>query len=259
MAEADVLREQQFALARHLRDPAANAAPPGIEARRLEVYRDLFYNGIQSLLAGNFPVIRKTLDEAAWHALVRRFYADHRCATPLFTRVGHEFVQYLQRRQDERAGDPPWLAELAHYEWVELALQISDAQAPPVRAPTAAGPAAQPDTLIDRALRVSPLAWPLAYRWPVHRIGPDFRPDTAPVAPTLLLVRRDADGEVRFSELSPLVFRLLQLLGDGSGRSGRQALAQLAGEAGADDIDAFVADGRAMLERLHDEGTVWVP
>ena len=92
---AEALREQQYALARHVRDPGANPPPPGIEDRRLAIYRELFLNGIDSLLAGNFPVIRRTLGDEAWRALVRRFYSRHRCRTPLFTEIGREFVQYL--------------------------------------------------------------------------------------------------------------------------------------------------------------------
>ena len=239
---ADVLREQQFALARHVRDPATNPPPPGIEDRRLAIYRDLFFNSIDSLLAGNFPVIRRTLGDDAWRALVRRFYADHRCRTPLFTEIGREFVQFLEGRDDV----PPWLHELAHYEWVELALQISDEPLPPHDP--------HGDLLAGKPV-LSPHAWALAYCWPVPRIGPDFQPTTMPEAPTLLLVRRDDAGDVHFSELSPLVFRLLQLLDDESVASGRDALMALSAEA-AVDTDTFVREGTAMLQRLRQEGTV---
>ena len=68
---ADTLQDQQFALSRHLRDPS-HPPPPGIEERRLAIYRDLFFNNIESLLAGNFPVIRQTLGDDAWRRLVRR-------------------------------------------------------------------------------------------------------------------------------------------------------------------------------------------
>src|SRR5690606_34631831 len=196
------LREQQFALSRHLRDPATVAPPEGIEERRLAVYRELLYNNLQGLLAGNFPVIRMTLGDEAWHALVRAFHAGHRCQTPLFTEIGREFVRWLERRLDEDAALPPWLPELAHYEWVELALQISDAQ-PPVEVDAIAGPDPG-QALLDGIPVVSPQAWALAYRWPVHRIGPEHRPSGPPEQPTLLLVRRDAQGEVRFAQLSPL-------------------------------------------------------
>ncbi|MCW5580971.1 MAG: putative DNA-binding domain-containing protein [Luteimonas sp.] len=254
MAEApDTLRAQQFALSRHLRDPGAAPAPAGIEARRLGIYRDLFYNNLQGLLAGNFPVIRQTLGDADWHALVRAFYAGHRCRTPLFTEIGREFVRWLEARIDQDTLLPPWLPELAHYEWVELALQISDATAP---GDVGIDPGEDAAMALLAGIPVpSPWAWALAYRWPVHRIGPDHRPALPPDQPTLILARRDAGGEVRFAQLSPLVFRLLELLGDGN-RSGRDCLLVLAAEAGAGDAGAFVAEGGAMLARMLAEGSL---
>ncbi|MBA3929208.1 MAG: DUF2063 domain-containing protein [Xanthomonas sp.] len=241
---ADVLHDQQFALSRHLRDPSSHPPPPSIEARRLAIYRDLFFNNIEALLAGNFPVIRKTLGDDAWRALVRRFYADHRSQTPLFPEIAREFIRYLESREDDAL--PPWLRELAHYEWVELALQIADDTMPP-HAPDG-------DLLAGEPV-VSPFAWALAYQWPVHRIGPDFQPDVPSGEPTLLLVRRDAGHQVRFAAISPLVYRLVELLGEG-GRSGGDTLRQLAMEAGAEDVSAFVDQGAAMLSRMREEGTL---
>ncbi len=242
----DTLRRQQFAFAAHLRDPAAHPPPPGIEDRRLAVYRELFFNNIESLLAGNFPVIRKTLGDDAWRTLVRAFYAGHRSRTPLFAEIGREFIRFLETRAENGAGDPPWLAELAHYEWVELALQVSDEPQP--------AHDAQGD-LLGNVPVLSPQAWALVYRWPVPRIGPDHLPDAPPDAPTLLLVRRDAQGDVRFAEISPLVYRLLEILGEGAA-SGRQALETLAAEAGVANAADFLEQGAAMLRRMHDEGTI---
>lgn len=241
---ADTLHDQQFALSRHLRDPSSHPPPPGIEARRLAIYRDLFFNNIEGLLAGNFPVIRKMLGEDAWRVLVRRFYADHRSQTPLFAEIAREFIRYLETRDDDTL--PPWLPELAHYEWVELALQIADDPVPPHDP--------HGDLLAGEPV-VSPFAWALAYQWPVHRIGPDFEPDAPPEEPTLLLVRRDAGHQVRFAAISPLVYRLVELLGEG-GRSGGDALRQLAVEAGVDDVPAFIEQGAAMLSRMREEGTL---
>lgn len=251
MAEpASALRAQQFALARHLRDPDAAPAPQGIRDERLAVYRELLYNNLQSLLAGNFPVIRATLPDSGWHALVRHFFAGHRSRTPLFTEIGREFVHWLEDAAD--SGLPRWLPELAHYEWVELALQISDAAPPADARPL---PASDGHALLDAAPLVSPFAWPLVYRWPVHRIGPVFQPEQPPDAPTLLLVRRDAAGDVHFAELSPLAFRLLELLAPGT-RSGRDCLQALAAEAGSPDPSALLADGAALLSRMAAEGTI---
>lgn len=242
------LHAQQFSLARHVRDPATHAPPPGIEDRRLKIYRELFYNSIEGLLAGNFPVIRKTLSDAHWHALVRAFYADFRCRTPLFTEIAREFIRFLEQRELEAVTtDPPWLPELAHYEWVELALQIAEDGLPPHD---------PGGNLLDGAPALSPLAWALAYRWPVQRIGPGRQPTSPPDMPTLLMVRRDHAGDVHFSELSPLLYRLLELLGHEPTPSGRQALHTLAAEAGATDLASFIHEGAAMLQRLHEEGVI---
>lgn len=238
------LRAQQLALTRHLRDPQAQPAPEGVEDRRLAVYRELLFNNVASLLAGNFPVIRTLLDDDAWHALVRAFFRDHRCQTPLFPELGREFLRFLESRDTL---DPPFLAELAHYEWVELALQISEATVP----------SHDPDgDLLDARPLLSPLAWPLAYAWPVHRIGPEYRPASAPDSPTLLLVRRDADGTVRFSELSPLAFRLLQRIEESPQLHGRAQLLALATEAGVADADAFVAQGLGLLRQMQGAGVI---
>ncbi len=251
----DSLRAQQDALAAHIRDPERAPPPPGIEERRLKIYRELFFNNVDSLLAGNFPVIRRICGDAGWRTLIRGFLRDHDCQTPLFTELGREFLRYLDARAEDEArreaggDDPPWLRELAHYEWVELALQISEAGNDDI--------AHDPDgdLLAGRPL-VSPLAWPLAYAWPVHRIGPDYRPDTPPEAPTLLMLRREADGTVSFHALTPLSFRLLQRLDEFPQLSGREQLLALAAEAGAADPEAFANDGAAQLALFRSEGTI---
>lgn len=248
MPAAESLRAQQFRLAAHIRDPA-HAPPPGIEERRLAIYRDLFYNSLQGLLAGNFPVIRRLLGDDGWHALVRDFYREHRCATPLFPELPREFIQYLQARAEATRGDKPWLLELAHYEWVELALDLSEASL--ADAPHDAG-----GDLLAGVPVPSPLAWPLAYAWPVHRLSPDFQPDQAPATATFLLVQRDAAFKVRFNELSALSFRLLQRLSDEPGLTGRQQLLALASEAAAPDPEAFVALGHDMLRQFLASGVI---
>ena len=246
MPAPERLREQQLELTRHLRDPQRAAAPAGIEERRLAIYRDLLFSNIASLLGGNFPVIRRTLGETRWLALVRDFYREHRCQTPLFPEIAREFLRYLEALPRL---DPPFLGELAHYEWIELALQISEARIDDV-------PHDATGDLFEGAPVLSPLAWPLAYEWPVHRLGPDFQPDAPPPVPTLLLVRREADGHVRFSELSPLAYRLLQRLGEEPQLGGREQLLALAREAGVPADAAFIEQGRQLLEQMRGSGVL---
>ena len=95
MQAPDLLRQQQFALSKHIRDPENHSPPPDIEDRRLAIYRDLFYNNIEGLLAGNFPVIREILDDQTWHKLIHAFYREHLCQTHLFPEVPREFIRFL--------------------------------------------------------------------------------------------------------------------------------------------------------------------
>lgn len=243
------LREQQVRFAAHLRDPERAAAPAGIEDRRLAVYRELFYNNVEGLLASGFPVLRGLRGDAAWHTLVRDFYREHRCHTPLFPELGREFLRYLEDRQGQLRGDPPFLLELAHYEWVELALSIDDAELDW----TGIDPTAD---LLTGVPVLSPLAWPLAYRFPVQQIRPDFQPTEPAEAPTLLLVMRDSNDEVRFKALDLASYLLLQRLGDNPDRRrGGELLQAMAAEAGTE-ATAFVASGARLLNQLRACGAV---
>lgn len=242
---AESLADLQRRFAAHLRDPERQPAPDSIAAARMQVYRELYFNNLQSLLAANFPVIRRTLGDAGWLPLVRAFCREHRARTPLFTELAQEFILFL----DQRPADParPWLLELAHYEWIELALQTSDAVLP----------AYDPQgDLLQAAPQCSPWHRALAYQWPVHHIGPDHQPLQPPTEPTLLLARRVADGSVVFSTLSPLLFRLLERLEQFPTLNGRAQLLALADEAGVHADADFIANGAAMLAQLRERGCI---
>ena len=246
MTDTSTLQAQLDSLARHVRSPGSQPALAGIEPRRLKLYGDLLFNNIESLLAGNFPVIRKTLGDVEWRALVRRFFATHRSQTPLFTRIGLELVAFLETSEG-RDPQRPWLAELAHYEWAELGLQLSDTPVPQLD---------KRGDLLAGVPVLSPLAWPLAYQWPVHRIGPGFHADTLPAEPTLVLLQRNADGTVAFSVISPLLFQLLALIGANTTASGHSLLTQLALDAGHSDADVFVEAAGPLLRQLHAQGVL---
>ena len=198
------LREQQLQLATYLRNPERFPAPSAIEDRRLKVYRELFFNNISSLLAGMFPVIRSLYGEAGWARLVRDFYESHRCETPYFPAIAEEFITWLQHMPVLPDGKP-FLLELAQYEWSELALATSEETV------SVDGVDHEGDLLAGVPV-VSPLVWPLVYRFPVHRIGVDFQPDAVPDIPTCLLVYRNADDKVCFVESNPASIRLMELL-----------------------------------------------
>ena len=245
------LFQQQNTLGLYLRDPDHCAPPAGMDVTRAQVYRDLIFANLSSLLSGTFPVLIKILGDERWRSLVRIFLRDYRARTPKFGEIAKEFVEFLAAAP-QALGEGPWppfMVELAHYEWIEMALQQVEAE--PL-------PASDAGLLLDRPLQVSPLAWPLAYAWPVQLVGPDFRPEAPPVQPTLLLVRRTEDWSVKFSELSPLAWRLLQRIGEFPELDGRAQLEGLAVEAGTTGSPEFIDSGLVLLQQMHGEGVVGV-
>jgi hypothetical protein len=239
------LADQQRAFAAHLRDPERVPPPADVEPRRMAVYRELFFNNLVDLLGGAFPVLRRILADAAWRALVREFYAHHHARTPYFLELPREFLEWLQARGGG-GGEPPFLAELAHYEWVELALAISEQEARPA--------GVLPADPLDAKLSVSPLAWPLAYRWPVHRLGPEHRPAEPPAEPTFLVVYRDTADRVQFLEVGAATAGLLDALERSPGLTARAACA---GQ-GTAPAGAAARAAAESIRDLHARGVVTV-
>jgi hypothetical protein len=233
-------------MARFLRDPANEPPPEGVEPRRLKIYQDLIYNNIEGFISGGFPVLRSLYDDNDWHALVRSFIDVHRCHTPYFLEISQEFLRFLMEDFEPRDCDPPFLTELAHYEWVELGLDVAEEEIPE----DAAG-----ENLLERRVHLSPLAWVLAYRFPVHQIGPGFRPESAD-EPTYLAVYRDRSDKVQFMALNAAMARLLELLRDSGDAPLPAVLASLAQELGAT-TEAITGFAVEELNRLRSLGVVY--
>jgi len=222
----------QLAFAAHLRDPDHHPAPEGIEPRRVRVYRDLIYNNVRAFMHKGFPVLVKVLGATRFDSLVRTWLAEHRAATPLFPRMPGEFVSWLQGTPTHSVEFPPWLCELAHYEWVELELSLAeDAHLPK-----------------GERLQVSPLARVLSYEWPVHLVGPDSIPDIP--QQTSLLVYRDERDTVRFLETTPMTHVLLNSIQEQGPMTVVELLSTLDGG------DALMAPAQALLDELLVRGVI---
>ena len=233
----------QYAFTAHIRDPEHEPSPPGIEDQRMAIYRDLVYSNMESFVSSNFPVIRSLYNDADWSVFAHDFFREHRCHTPLFPEFAREFLRYLETRQQQDRGDPPFLLELAHYEWAELALSLEEAEIAGVPHDPAGDP-------LSGVPVVSPLAWVLGYRFPVQRISASFRPAEVPPEPTWILLVRGRNDEVRFHEINALSALLIERLRENSELTGGQCLDALLAERGAADDASLRAAGRVMLANL---------
>jgi uncharacterized protein len=233
-------------MARYLRNPEEEPVPENIEPRRLKIYEDLVYNNIEGFLLGGFPVLHSLYAEQDWRDLVRAFMQNHRCHSPYFLEISQEFLQFLMHDHSARECDPPFMAELAHYEWVELALDVSQEMLPdclPV------------ENLAGSVPHLSALAWSLCYQYPVHRIGPEFVPREAQ-EPTYLLVYRDREDSVQFMELNAPTSRLLEMIRANEAATISELLQQLASELGMA-ADALHDFGCSQIQELVDLSIVW--
>lgn len=227
-ADLTGFRLRQKAFADHLRDPLTHPPPDGIEPRRMGIYRDLFFNNVDGFLRGFFPVLHSLYSEDDWLSLSKGFFAQHRSETPLFLGIAEEFLAFLQARYQPRPGDPPYMRELAHYEWLELALDVAEEEIP------IAG--IDPDgELLGGVPVINPVSALMRYDWPVHRISAQA-PDVLP-AETWLLVYRDRGDQVRFQEFNAVAARLFTLArdqdaGPGEQRSARELAERIAAELG---------------------------
>jgi hypothetical protein len=241
------LQNSQMAMARYLRNPEQESPPANIEPRRLKIYEDLVYNNIEGFLLGSFPVLHSLYGEEDWRELVREFMQKHRCHSPYFLEISQEFLQFLMDDYTPRECDPPFMAELAHYEWVELALDVSQEVLPdclPV------------DNLLESIPHLSALAWSLCYQYPVHKIGPNFALQEA-AEPTFLLVYRDRGDKVQFMELNAPTSRLLEMIRLNETATVAELLIQLASELGME-AEAILNFGCGQVESLVDLSIVWL-
>jgi hypothetical protein len=242
------LQQIQQRFADYIRSPEERALPLGIDAVRMGIYCELFYNNVERFLADSFPVLHSMVSDDQWCSMVRDFYARHHCRTPLFTRLSKEFLDYLQEERGAVAGDPPYLVELAHYEWIELELALREADPLPLER--------MKGDLAQSRIRLSPLVWLLTYHYPVHRIGPGFQLNSPGGTPVCLLAYRDRQDEVCFLELDPLAHALLSVLQTVAQVQVSELLRTLAEMLNCESQDAFFSRGLALLEELVELGVI---
>lgn len=247
----DQLRFQQLQkdFCAHIREPQTYSCPQGIEDRRMAVYRELLFNNVNNFLESGFPVLRSIYNDHDWEKLTRAFFAKHRSQTPYFAKIPEEFLNFLQEEYETGKNDPPFLLELAHYEWVELALSILEDESDKA----AVDPHGH---LLDGIPVLSKAAWLLGYQWPVQHISSDFIPEQPLEEANHLIVYRGDDGGIGFIEANPVTARLFQYLTENQFHSGRTLLDQIAAELKHPNPEVVIDGGHQILTRLHHLGIV---
>lgn len=230
----------------YIRNPLA-PAPSGVEGRRMAVYAELLFNNIENFMSGSFPITREILGDDAWMAIMRDYYQTHKAKTPLFPYMPKEFLEYLKDRQ-LNADDPPFLFELAQYEWAEIEMAIFFEED--------LIEVIDPHTdLLDSIPVLSRACLLFDFHYPVHKISSDYRPLKHDQM-TFLVVYRNRLDEVRFMELNDVTYRLLALLKEYSNLNGAAILEVLAREKHNIPEESILRHGMLALNELRAKGII---
>lgn len=230
----------QIAFTAHIRNPTQHKRPARVPDARMAIYREIVFNNIFSSVSACFPVCKNILGVRAWRKLVRQFFAHHQADSPIFREIPQQFLQFLNGVKDL----PAYLQQLAHYEWVELAVGAQQTEVTEL--------SKKMDLLNERPI-LAPACRLLEYDYAVHKISKRHFPNTT--EKTCLLVFRNSEHQVKFIELNAITFQLLDLIQKNE-MTGKQALSWLAEAIDHPDTDAMIRFGTEILTDLANQQAI---
>ena len=241
--EDSSFKKVQYDFTAHLRNPKRSPAPNDVEDRRMEIYRGLFYRNVKNFIDNAFPVLRKLYSEENWHKMVRDFFANHQSISPYFKDISLEFLTYLQNEREPQSEDPVFIKELAHYEWLEINLTFSDIE------PDLSKIDKHGDLLIGTPV-LSPLAQMHSYQFPVQKIKPSFQPSSPSEQLHFIIVHRNLQDKVSFTELNPITAMLVDILEKDNHITGQECLDQIVKQTNHPNPCAVHTGGEQTLKQL---------
>tara|TARA_Y100000588_G_scaffold339948_1_gene382988 strand:+ start:457 stop:1209 length:753 start_codon:yes stop_codon:yes gene_type:complete len=194
---SDSLKQLQNAFSHAARGHKQTGSPE-FDERRLAIYQKLFLNNLNEVISPCFPVLLSILPADTWMDILKDFLKHHRVTTPVFHELPFFMLDYLKHYP---VVDYPFAYELAHYEWIELEVELSE----PDKTQSETGAV----SLLEQIWRLSNTARLLEYNYEVDKICQNYQPHEA--VKTYLLVYR-IEGEVAFLKLNELSYQLLSMM-----------------------------------------------
>ncbi|MCW5590402.1 MAG: putative DNA-binding domain-containing protein [Legionellales bacterium] len=247
MSNHDLLEFQkiQQAFTQSIRNPNLPLNIENVSSQRLQIYREFVFHNLCEVMENCYPVLRSLYTEKNWEVLIQDYLQQHQAQSPYFHEIGQEFLSYLQSERD-LSQDPPFLLELAHYEWCEVQLR----KTPNTIAELSFNPAG--DLLLQKPL-LSPLAWLLQYDFPVQKINRDYQPQQKPAEPTYIIIYRKISGQaIYFYEINAITARFIQLIEE-SELSALECLDIIASELNLASTESLIPFAREILIELKNQ------
>ena len=182
-----------FEVAKGLKDPQNSAQ---------ETYHLLVFNRFFDFVETSFPLF-SSFAEDKLRPLIKEFLRE-RHTSPLLFELGREFLDFFRRSETSLKERFPFLEELLLYEWTEIEV---------FNAPDED----ETSTMSwEGRYRLSKSARLLCLQYPVHRAEELSAEEiVSRKGEYHLLIYRDRENEVKRTDLTPVVYRFLDLINSG--------------------------------------------
>ena len=237
------LRDQQIAFTQCLRHPSIAEMPVGVAPERMAIYRELIRNNLLGFVESTFPVSASLLPQALWNALCNDFMASARCQSPHFMDIPAHFLEHVAQLHWPQLAEYPWLGELLHFEWMELAVDVAE---------TDEGLTSDPIHSNASGWHVTANVWPMAYQWPVANWSASTNLEDIEKGLQGVLFWRDQDLRTRMLTTTPLTLAVVDRLKASPWQTTSQLVAW-ATDAGVTDPETSIV---TALMNMNENGVV---
>jgi len=174
----------------------------GIIPENISQYRRLVYNVIDDMLQNAYPLTFDLLTDEEWDSAINDFFRIHKCQSPQVWYMPKEFYVYLSKVQHPLLRVYPFLEELLQFEWAEVELFMM----PDIKNEHLTNGSISKDKLV-----INPEHKLFAFEFPVHRKNAGSI-DITDRGDFYVIGYRNKNGDVKFTDLSPALLRLLEYL-----------------------------------------------
>ncbi len=175
---------------------------PGVNRKNVSYYRRLVSNVVNDTLENAYPLTFELLSKKEWKNTVDDFLSKHPCHSPQVWYMPKEFYAYLIEKQHPILIKYPVLKDLLWFEWIEIELFMMEDRVVGYR---------QIGNSLEDKLVLNPELAMLLFRYPVHLKNP-LQIIEKDKSDYYVVAHRDKEGEVKFNELSPAMFRVVEYL-----------------------------------------------
>ncbi len=162
-----------------------------LDESKTHLYQTLVRSNLSQLILPCFPILSSILGRKHWQAVINHFLGVWPIKSVIFHQLPKEFVHYLR---DYPVENTPFAHDLAHYEWSELDVELSDC--------SNMGRAQNQIFPMEHAGRLCACARLLQYEYDVQNICTEYQPQEKTKSHLLLYKHNEKVQFLRLNELS---------------------------------------------------------